>query len=469
MLPIFLIISALSVFVAMQMPTSYEARSRLLVALGDEYVYRPAVGSEAAGVAPESEELIQAELELIRSPVVVERTLSALSVERIFPELAETCAKNLKTLPGTEVNGRLVTRESLEYECFQNAVTAMQRKFGAGAAPKTPVLLATYEHDDPQLSAEVLNRLIGSYLQYRTEVFTDTSAGSFGEQRARFEGDLSESDEAIRDFLEDNDIGDFASERDTVRQLYQTASAELLANRSRARVVDGQLSVYQRQLQNVEPEQDLFVEDTSSQRLLDLKLEREDKLTRYKPESRVIKEIDKRIAQAEAYLANQSGPTGTVRRGPNPVFQEIETAANNLEAEAQSLRQQNVELERQLASIEGRQRQLSNLEPRYQELQRQRDLLEQNVRSFSEREVEARTRTEMIQQNVKNIRVLERATPPVEGSSLKFPVAVLGILFAAFTALMAGLLRVMTREGFSTGRSIERTLGIPVLANVKKR
>jgi uncharacterized protein involved in exopolysaccharide biosynthesis len=112
---------------------------------------------------------------------------------------------------------------------------------------------------------------------------------------------------------------------------------------------------------------------------------------------------------------------------------------------------------------------LSNLEPRYQELQRQRDLLEQNVRSFSEREVEARTRTEMIQQNVKNIRELERATPPVEGSSLKFPVAVLGILFAAFTALMAGLLRVMTREGFSTGRSIERTLGIPVLANVKKR
>ena len=47
--------------------------------------------------------------------------------------------------------------------------------------------------------------------------------------------------------------------------------------------------------------------------------------------------------------------------------------------------------------------------------------------------------------------------------SLKKPVLALGVIFAAFTALCAGLLRMFLRPGLPTPASAGRTLDLPVL------
>lgn len=460
MLLVFILVFVAGLVVAFMMPETYQARSRLLVSLGDEYIYRPTVGNDVVGSAPEFEELMQAELELIKSPVVAERTLDSVTLEAVFPDLAESCANQLDTVTDN------TAREKLRYTCYQKGVMALQSMFTASAAPKTPVLLTTFRHEDAEMSATVLNASIVSYLSYRSEVFSNNGAANFGAQRERFERLLNENNLLIRDFLIKNDIGDFDSERATVRQLYQTASSELSANLSRARVVEGQLRTYASQLQQVAPEQDLFVDDSTNDRLLELRFERQEKLTRYNPDSRVIQEVDRRIAQAEEFLSQQDGAVGTVRRGPNPVFQGIETAANNVRAEAEALKQQQIEIQRQLDEVSDKQLALSLLEPRYEELLSKNTLLRQNVQTLSEREVEAETRAELFQQSVDNIKVLEAARPPVRGSSLKRPIAVLAFLFAGFTALMAGLLRAFTRPSSATSSSVERASGLRVLSTI---
>jgi len=63
-----------------------------------------------------------------------------------------------------------------------------------------------------------------------------------------------------------------------------------------------------------------------------------------------------------------------------------------------------------------------------------------------------------------NIRIVERPAPPAHGKSLKKPVAILALLFAGFTALCVGLLRMFLRRGFPTAASAARTLDLPVLA-----
>ncbi|MEM9055731.1 MAG: hypothetical protein AAGB16_10440, partial [Pseudomonadota bacterium] len=68
-----------------------------------------------------------------------------------------------------------------------------------------------------------------------------------------------------------------------------------------------------------------------------------------------------------------------------------------------------------------------------------------------------------------SVSILEPAQVPLRGSSLRFPVAVLALLFAGFSALMAGLLWVLTREGFSTPSSLQRTVGLPVIGAVGRR
>ena len=461
MIAVFLPIFLLGLLAAFQMPKTYEANSRLYVRLGEESVYRPKVGTEGAGALPEQEQLIQAEIEVLLSPIVAERALERFPLSRVYPELSEATEEKIAEATSAE------QRDAIAEEGFQKGVATLRKAFSAGSAPKTPVIATSLEHKDAALSAELLNAIIGAYMDYRTDVFSAGGSDFLRDQRKKFEGNLLDVEDEIRAFLRRNNIGDFESERQTAQQLYSTISGELLANRSRTRAVEGQLDIYNQQLATKDPEQDLYVEDSSANRLSELRMEREDLLSRYTEDSRAVQALDTRIAQLEDYLASRDGLSGTTRRGPNPVYQQIEQAAANLEAEAQSLALEGAELNRQLEQVEARLNRLNDLTPEWQELQRRKALLEANIQTFSAREIEARALSEIANQSADSVRVLEPARVPLEGSSLKLPIAALAFLFAGFTALMAGLARALTRTGFATARSLERTIGVPVVGAVR--
>jgi len=222
-------------------------------------------------------------------------------------------------------------------------------------------------------------------------------------------------------------------------------------------------------LGQTDPLVDIFVEDSTEQTLIDLNVEREEALSRFNPDSRTVQAIEKRIEQVKAYLSEQDGAVGTKRTGPNPVYQDMEQRFSGLEAESRSLANQRTELQRQKAELSSRLRLFNTIRPDWQELLRRRGLIENSLSNFAEREVASIALAEIAKQEADNIRVTEPARPPLDGSSLKAPVAVLGFLFAAFSALIAGLLRATLRKGFATAGSVERTTGIPVIASVRKR
>ena len=454
-----LVVAVPFIMLAFAMPTKYESSAGLLVSLGEEQVYRPRVGSEAAGAIPDQELLNQSELELMRSPVVAERVLTQFSLEEIYPDIAQERALIAAETPGRDPTIKM----------NQMAVEAILDDFSAGAAPKSNVIRATFSHKHPEHSAAILNALIDRYLEYRSEVYLSSRSTGFGEQRKRFEADLLAAEQDIKTFLVRNQIGDFEAERLAAQSIFASVTDEVFKVKARSTAVEGQLETLARQMRQTNPLVDIFVEDTSDQTLLNLRIEREQALSRYKPDSRVVIAIEKQIEQVEAYLAEQTGAVGTRRTGPNPVFQDMEQRRAGLEAEAKSLVNQSAELRRQEATATARLRKFVNLLPEWQELQRRRALYEQNLSSFAAREIESQTLTEFARQDTDNIRVVERARVPLQGSSLKLPILALGGLFALFTALVAGLLRATTRQGFSTASSIERTTGIPVIASVRKR
>ena len=122
----------------------------------------------------------------------------------------------------------------------------------------------------------------------------------------------------------------------------------------------------------------------------------------------------------------------------------------------------------QVAQLQARAVQLSQSRPEYEDLLRRKVILEEQVRQFSTREASARAQNELSQTSNDNIRVIERALVPTRGKSLKKYVALGAILFAALTALMAGLVRAFSRSSFPTSASVGRTLGLPVLATVTR-
>jgi uncharacterized protein involved in exopolysaccharide biosynthesis len=353
--------------------------------------------------------------------------------------------------------------------CAQLGAEAVLRGLVVESAPDSPVITARFAHGDPGVSADLLNALVGAYLAYRAEVYADTRSDGFRQQREQSEEDLAGIDAAIRDYLFTNNLTDLAAERDTLRQLYQSASGDLLAAQSRLRQAEAQLANYRRQIETIPKEQDLYVEDTRQQTLMAMRLDRNEKAARYGANSPVVRELDTQIAQAEAYLAAGPVSGGLVRRGPNPLYQQVEVAIATLQSEVQALRGQAAELKTQIAGFEARQRRLVELTPDLQELERRREVVERSIKTLSEQEADSRTRNALTVYGADTIRVLDPAAPPVAGTSLKAPAILLALLVATLAALAAGLMQAVSKRGFATPGSLERTLGLPVLAAIGKR
>ena len=138
------------------------------------------------------------------------------------------------------------------------------------------------------------------------------------------------------------------------------------------------------------------------------------------------------------------------------------TTIDDLKAEAAALTDQQAALARQIAAFKERQVKLAALAPRYNELKRKRDVLEQEMMTSSVGD----ERTGRWQGE--DVRVLEPATVPTEPQSTRAVLAALAFAAALGAALFAGLLKALTRTGFATRRSVERTLDLPVLATVRE-
>jgi uncharacterized protein involved in exopolysaccharide biosynthesis len=228
----------------------------------------------------------------------------------------------------------------------------------------------------------------------------------------------------------------------------------------------GRLGVLERQLTKMPTEIGLSRDQTNagSEKLMQLRVQREDLLSRYRADATPVKEIEAQIAQMEAGVAaGRTVGEGVRRIGVNPVYQTIQTERIQLTAEVQALRTSLTELERQIKQITDRRIKFASLEPVYQELNLDRDVLQANVRDFTVREQQSRAAQEIAAFSNDSVRIVERAVPPTRGSSLKAPIAVLSLLFAAFTAVCAGLLRAFLRPGLPTPRTAARTLDLPIL------
>lgn len=452
MLTVFLVVLAFAVGFSLVLKKTYTAHSAVLVQLGQEYVYDPRVGDAGRGAAASAGQIMQSELSILHSTAVKERTIEKIGLDRLYPKLAKPYEA------GNREQKRLV---------YDTAIRAMTESLKVETAPETSVVRLSFAHANPQMAAQVLNTLLEAYLVYRKEVLVGEDPGVINEQRRLFEARLTEADTAYQQFLDQNALGDFESEKTSLAQVYGSLLTERYSIQAQLSEVEGRLGVTSRQASQAVPEIGLYQDSdpTATNRLTQLKVERQDLLSRYRPTAQPVREIDQKIGALEALIA-QGGAAGVGARriGPNPVFQTLTTEKNQLEAQAASLRSRQGAVNADLAQITARRQRLTALEPRFQELARQRDILATNVRNFTAREQESQAARAIAMRGDDSIRVVERAYPPTKGASLRKPVLALGILFAAFTALCAGLARILLRRGFVTPESTARTLDLPVLA-----
>jgi uncharacterized protein involved in exopolysaccharide biosynthesis len=451
MLLVFILIVAGGLAFALSLKTVYPAESSLLVRLGEEYVYQPRVGDAARGAVPESDTVIQAEVEILSSAQIKEKVIERIGVEKLFPGLAKGYAE------AGEDRQRII---------MGRAVAAMAKGLKINTTPGAPVVRLTYEHPDPVLAARVLNTLLEEYLVYRRAILLDPT-GPLEAQRKAFEDRLAQADQAYENFLGSNNIGDFEAEKTSLSQLQASLQQQKLAADAQLKEREGQLAGLQSQSGQVTPEIGLYrdVDHAAQDKLIELRLQRENLLTRYKPDAAPVRELDVQIAGLQQAMG-QGGVQGEGARrvGVNPVYQTMLSDRIQLTAQIAALRQSSEALAQQVDQVTERQLRLAQLEPQYQGLTRDRDVLQNNVRDFTVKEQETQASDAIARQGNDNISIIEHAVVPTQGKSLKMPVMMLAGLLGGFTALCVGLIKTFLRPGFATSSMAARTLDLPVLA-----
>jgi uncharacterized protein involved in exopolysaccharide biosynthesis len=457
MLGVFLIVAMLGVAIATWIKPTYPAQSSLLVRLSSEYVYNPRVGDAARGAVADADQVIQSEIAILSSNSIKEKAIQDVGLARINPKLGAAYARADLTK---------------QHVILGAAIKQMTAALKIATAPDTSVVKVTYSNHDPIVAALVLNTLIDEYLKYRTTVLTAHDAGVLGDERQDFQRRLDAADAAYEKFLSDNGIGDFDAEKASLGQLYTQLLTDSYSVQAQLSEAQGRLGVTSREVAQSPPEIGLYhdIDHTSADKLVQMRVDRQDLLSRYTPDSQPVKDMDRRIAELEAITASGAASSAGARRvGVNPVYQSLQTEKNQLQAEAVSLQARETALAGQIAQVARRRQRLAELEPQYQDLARQRDVLATNVRNFAAREQESQAQQSIAQSGDSAVRVVERAFVPTTGVSLKAPLMGLALAFAAFAALCFGFLRAFSRPGFATPGAASRMLGLPVLATTRLR
>jgi uncharacterized protein involved in exopolysaccharide biosynthesis len=445
MIVIFLAVFAIGTAAVLTLKKSYTATASVYAGAGSEYVYQPRVGPTERSQPLEADAVAQAEAAILGSLEVKRRAVRAVGADTVL---------------GPRARGTTADKETA-------ALKALDAGLGVSVTPGSAIISASYEADDPVRAAQVLNAVVDQYLVQRRLVFGGGATPAYAAQREAFEDDLTAADQAYNAFLASNDLGDFATAKATLAATYQTTYAEALSLRAQVNQASRRLGTLEAQLARQPAEvvlqQDLNV--SAQDQILQLRTQREALLSRYTPEAQPVLDIDQQIADLQAYVATGTtvGPR-EVRTGPSVIFTEIETARITAAADRDGLAGRLAAAESQLVQLRARQAELTRLESANANLAGNREVLTTLVRDFQQRESAARADSALVAAGADNVNVIERAEAPTRGTSLKAPLLALVFLFAAFTALCVGLLRVFTRRGYTTPASAGRTLDMPVLA-----
>jgi uncharacterized protein involved in exopolysaccharide biosynthesis len=451
MVAVFLAVLIVGFAAAFALKTVYPADASVLIRLGQEYVYEPRAGDAARGAVPESDAVIQSEVEILSSAQLKQKVIEQIGLPRLYPAIGA----------GYDVGSPAARRVMMG-----KAIEALGRGLKITSAPGAPVVRVSFEHTDPQLAALTLNTLLDQYLIYRRSVLLDQTA-PLETQRRAFQSRLEQADTAYENFLGSNNIGDFEAEKASLAQLLASLQQQKFTADNDLKERQGRLDALNAEAGRLPPEIGLYrdVDHAAQDKLTDLRIQRENLLGRYVPDAAPVRDIDGQIAALQRGL--QSGKVqgdGIRRVGVNPVYQTVQSDRIQLTAEIAALRQSTATLADQISQVTQRQLRLAQLEPQYQGLTRDRDVLQSNVRDFTVKEQETQAADAIAREGDDNISVVERAVVPTVGKSLRRPVLILTVVLAGFTALCVGLLRLFLRPGLPTPASAARTLDLPVLA-----
>ncbi len=434
-IPLIFILVGLSFYFTKDVKRQYMAEGRILV----EYVYNPVSGSANfnSPLSITSDQVTLTEVGIIKNSAILDEVINTMisskanggvGGERFAPKLYNkwvTAPKNAKTDPWNDI------------------VKMVDASYAVMPSPKSSIVDLSYKHQDPDVAVKTLNAFMASYSNFRKRKFVIQKSGNLSERRRDTEEQLASIEAKIQKLLNKNNISDFTAEQTGVRTRAELLRTQLNTLRGRLAASEAALAASEDQLRQLPPTIDLYIDDRGSQRLAQAELERRQLLAKYLPTSTVVRAKDAEIQQLRTQVnANGGKPSGGRRVGPNPNYQSGLTQRNTFQSTADSLREQEVTLQRQLNGAVAKVKRMREIGPSYANLVREKTTVETRLARLQARETEALVDEQQLENSSDHIKFITTPTMARKGRNMKKILRALAFLGATFSVFMLALLRV---------------------------
>ena len=443
-------------------PKIYQSEATLLVRVGRESVTLDpsATTGQVISLGHSRDAEINSEVEVLRSRDLVERVVETIGLDTFLKGLGRRTEKAVA--PASAIGDR------------DNIIRTVIENLKIDVRKGSNIIHASYEGQGPELTQNVLIKLIDLYLEKHASVHrTPGSYEFFNQQTEQLRVSLAKTEENLRKVKNKTGIASLEDQRrvvytrvnDLQRESELTYSS-LAASEAKVRVMEKALSDLPATTVTGETGGvGNYGADLMRSKLYELKLKEQDLLSRYTEKSISVREIRRQIVEAEGLIAKEESTRTQVTKGLNEgysraqldIFTEKGTLAS-LQAKAKVLRDQLVNARAELTL-------LNNNEVQIAELQRQLSIQEANYRKFSQNLEEARVGHALELQKISNISVVQPPTHPFRPVRPRKTLNLaLGVLLGMLGGIALAFFSEYMDHTFKRPKDIEERLKLPLLA-----
>lgn len=356
-------------------------------------------------------------------------------------------------------------------------LAAFDKKLETEPVRKTNVIDVTYSARTPEDATNTLQRLSQTYMEQHRRMQRPAGASAFFASEAeRYRKAWDEASQQLVDFQQKYQFSSLALREADLETKITKAQDDLLSADAGLKELDARLTESTQRLRTMSARQttqnrtgpNLQSVQQLTAVVTDLENKRTALLTNYKPEDRMVRELDKQIASTRAALNDAAAAKSLeVTTDVDPAWQQVRTeyAQGNIVRRAASARREAVagqveSLKKNLAGMQELNVQFNNLEARVKERRG-------NYELYAEKRDQAQIEDAMDDRGLMNVVVAQQPTLsylPARPKPLMN--AVLGMVTAIFLGLCLVYLAEAGRNTIATPRELEAASRYPVLATL---
>jgi capsular exopolysaccharide synthesis family protein len=400
---------------SLRIQPSYEARSTVLIKPGRENIYVSPVGAPEGALPPtivqRVTEVINSEIEILRSHELLRRIVEDIGIVRLFPDMETQGISTMKA-------------ENNETETLERAVSRASGSLSAKRIKDTDVMDVRFTSHDPGMAADFVNTLIDGYLERHLEVHQSTKAYDFfNAQSNQLEQQLKNATRRLADFRKKYGIISFDQLKQLTLDKYSAVNADRMEIEATVAQTQKRIEKLKAELSNLSEhtymgqaeESDSAVTNSLRGKLANFELKRADLSSRYKSNDHRIVSLDEAIEKVREMLEREEGRFhGSVRTGINSIYSSVEKEILLLEASLESFQAKADEVQKQAIVYGQELDRLSRLEPELLSLERAVSVHEQNYRLYITKFEESRVSDAMDAAKMVSVSIIEPATPPLQ-------------------------------------------------------